>query len=116
MQDGAATSGLADDDRGDGDRARGLRDCVAEVHRIAAEVIQDKTAGMEQPGVGGEVRLDKGLGTGGSVAGPQGTLEASGGGQEGTGNHHAAPGCARGQERQGRIAWNSVRKTPRTFF
>lgn len=53
MQDGAATSGLADDDRGDGDRARGLRDCVAEVHGIAAEVIQDKTAGMEQPGVGG---------------------------------------------------------------
>lgn len=62
MEDGAASTGLADDDCGNGDRARGLRDRVAQVHGIAAEVIQDKTAGAEQPR---EVQLDKGLGTGG---------------------------------------------------
>ena len=36
-----------DDDCGDGDGARGLKDHVAEVHRIAAEVVQDKTARAE---------------------------------------------------------------------
>lgn len=29
MQDGAATTGLVDDDCGDGDGARGVKDCVA---------------------------------------------------------------------------------------
>lgn len=52
MEDGAATTGLADDDRGDGDGARALQDHVAEVHGIAAEVIQDKAAGRSNPGWG----------------------------------------------------------------
>lgn len=47
VEDGAATAGLVDDHCGDGDRARGLKDRVAQVHGIAAEVIQDKTAGVE---------------------------------------------------------------------
>lgn len=55
MEDGTAASGLADGDRGGGDGARGLKDCVAQVHGIAAEVIQDKTARVEQAR-GGAVR------------------------------------------------------------
>lgn len=62
MEDGAATTGLADDDRGDGDGARALQDHVAEVHGIAAEVIQDKAAGRSNPG---GARFDGGLGSGG---------------------------------------------------
>lgn len=45
VEDGAAAAALVNDDRGDGDGARGLKDRVAKVHGIAAEVIQDKTAG-----------------------------------------------------------------------
>ena len=52
MQDGEAATGLVDDDCGDGDGACGLKDRVAQVHGVAAEVIQDKTAGQSNPGGG----------------------------------------------------------------
>lgn len=64
VEDSSAATGFVDDDRGDGHGTRGLVDHIAQVHRKATEVFQDKTTRRSYPG---RPRWMRDWGTGGKV-------------------------------------------------